>query len=137
MSHADPQPQATAASVEFLGVLFILAGALTTLIGASTLALGIAAAALTRAVGRTANGQFAADLTAAAFGALAILALLWGLAHVVTGLRLRRYQHWSRMAALMLGCVDLVLLPFGTALGAYSLWTLLREDARQRFERVP
>jgi hypothetical protein len=27
-----------------------------------------------------------------------------------------------------------VLLPNGTALGGYSLWTLLRDDARRLFE---
>jgi hypothetical protein len=38
------------------------------------------------------------------------------------------------MAALVLGSIDLVLLPYGTAVGVYSLWTLLREDAKQLFE---
>jgi hypothetical protein len=35
---------------------------------------------------------------------------------------------------MMLGTVDLLLLPYGTALGVYSLWILLREDAKQLFE---
>jgi hypothetical protein len=30
--------------------------------------------------------------------------------------------------------VDLLLLPYGTALGVYSLWILLREDSKQLFE---
>jgi hypothetical protein len=34
----------------------------------------------------------------------------------------------------MLGTVDLLLLPYGTALGVYSLWILLREDAKRMFE---
>jgi hypothetical protein len=33
----------------------------------------------------------------------------------------------------MLGSVDLLLLPYGTALGCYALATLLREDARRLF----
>ncbi len=122
--------------VDLLGALFVIWGALTMLIGASTLALGIAAAALVRSAGRTGGGQFAAGLTAATFVALAVLALVWGLAHVVVGTRLRRRRHWARMAALLLGSLDLLLLPYGTALGIYSLWTLLREHAKPLFAPI-
>ena len=124
---------ASASHVDLLGGLFMIWGMLTMLIGASTLALGIAAASLI-ASGRTSGGQFAASLTAAAFGTLAILALIWGAVHLAVGMLVRRHRHWSRHAALMLGTVDLLLLPYGTALGAYSLWTLLRPDAKHLFE---
>ena len=33
----------------------------------------------------------------------------------------------------MLGSVDLVLLPYGTALGVYTLWALLSEDGKKLF----
>jgi hypothetical protein len=108
-------------------------GALTMLIGASTLALGIAAAALVASAGRAGTGQFGAGLTAITFMTLAVLALIWGGVHLMVGTLVRRRRHWSRHAALMLGTVDLLLLPYGTALGVYSLWILLREDAKQLF----
>jgi hypothetical protein len=110
--------------VDLLGALFIIWGALTMLIGASTLALGIAAAALVASAGRAGTGQFGAGLTAVTFLTLAIM----------VGTLVRRRRHWSRHAAMMLGTVDLLLLPYGTALGVYSLWILLREDAKQLFE---
>jgi hypothetical protein len=120
------------AQVEFVGALFVIWGALTTLIGTSTLALAIGAVALITASSR--HGQHvAAGLTAAAFFTLAVIAILWGVAHIVVGVPLRRRRHWSRLAALMLGSVDLALLPYGTALGAYALWVLLREDAKKLF----
>lgn len=127
------QSSSTFSHVDLLGVLFILWGILTMLIGASTLALGIAAAALVRSVVSAGGGGFGASLTAAAFTTLAVLALAWGGAHLLVGLVLRRRRHWSRHAALMLGTVDLLLLPYGTALGVYSLWSLLREDAKSLF----
>ena len=65
---------------------------------------------------------------------LAVLALIWGGVHLMVGTLVRRRRHWSRHAALMLGAVDLLLLPYGTALGVYSLWILLREDAKRLFE---
>ena len=108
-------------------------GVLTMLIGASTMALGIAAASLV-ASGRAGTGQFGASITAVMFMTLAVLALIWGAVHLMVGTLVRRHRHWSRHAALMLGTVDLLLLPYGTALGVYSLWTLLREDAKRLFE---
>ncbi len=122
-----------AAQVDFLGVLFIVWGLLTTLVGVSTLALGVGAVALIASASRGGGGQFAAGVTAAAFTALAIIAMLWGAAHVVVGVPLRRHRPWSRLGALMLGSVDLLLLPYGTALGVYAIWILLHEDGKKLF----
>jgi len=118
--------------VDFVGVLFIVWGLLTTLLGVSTLALGIGAIALLASPTRD-GVQVAAGLTAATFTALAIIAMLWGSAHVVVGMALRRRRPWARMMALMLGSVDLVLLPYGTALGIYALWVLLNEQGKRVF----
>jgi hypothetical protein len=110
-------------------------GALTILIGASTLALGMAAASLISAAAESGRGGFAASLTAATFTLFALLAAIWGGVHVVVGVQVRRRRHWSRHGAIMLGSVDLLLLPYGTALGVYALWILLREDAKRIFDQ--
>ena len=120
--------------IDLVGVLFFLWGLLTTLVGLSTLALGIGAIALVASGTPGGGGQFAAGITAAAFTALALVAILWGVAHIVVGVPLRRRRHWSRVAALVLGSVDLVLLPYGTALGCYALWVLLGEEGKKLFE---
>ena len=111
-------------------------GGLTILIGASTLALGMAAASLISAAAEAGRGQFAASLTAATFTMFALLAMLWGAAHVFIGLLVRRRRHWSRLGAILLGSVDLLLLPYGTALGVYALWVLLREESKKLFEQT-
>ena len=120
--------------VDLLGVLFVLWGLLTTLAGLSTLALGIGALALIASGAPGGGGQFAAGVTAADFTTLALIAILWGTAHVVVGVPLQRRRHWSRVAGLVLGSVDLVLLPYGTALGCYALWALLSEEGKKLFE---
>jgi hypothetical protein len=122
--------------VDFIGALFVIWGALTILVGVSTLALGVGAVALITSASRQGAAHFAAGLTAAAFVALAAIAILWGVAHISVGVPLRRRRHWSRLAALMLGSVDLLLLPYGTALGVYALWILLREDAKKLFDET-
>ena|SRR5580765_2527103 len=120
--------------VDLVGTLFVIWGILTTLIGLSTLALGIGAVAIiTSASHGGGGGQVAAGLTAAAFTTLAIIAMVWGVAHVGVGVPLRRHRPWSRLVALMLGSVDLVLMPYGTALGVYALWVLLNEDTKGLF----
>jgi hypothetical protein len=119
--------------VDFVGVLFIVWGLLTTLVGVSTLALGVGAVALVASAGHLGAGQLAAGLTAAAFTTLALIAILWGSAHVIVGVPLRRRTPWSRLAALMLGSVDLLLLPYGTALGIYALYVLLHEEGKALF----
>ena len=118
--------------VDLLGALFMIWGVLTMLLGASMLALGIAAASLSG----SGDGRvgFAVNLTAATFVVLAVLALAWGVAHLFVGRQLRRRLPGARLAALILGSVDLLLLPYGTALGIYALWVLLHEDVKRLFE---
>ena len=120
------------AHVDFVGVLFIVWGLLTTLVGVSTLALGVGAIALMSQSSRS-GGQVAAGLTLVIFATLAVIAIIWGAAHVVVGVPLRQRKPWARLVALMLASVDLVLLPYGTALGVYALWVLLNEQGKTLF----
>jgi hypothetical protein len=121
--------------VDLVGILFVIWGMLTALVGLSTLALGIGAVALIASASRGGGGgQVAAGLTAAAFTTLAVIAIVWGAAHVAVGVPVRRRRPWARLLALMLGSVDLLLLPYGTALGIYTLWVLLNEEGKKLFE---
>ena len=122
------------AHVDFVGVLFIVWGVLTTLVGLSTLALGVSAVALIASASRGGGGgQVAAGVTAVVFTALALAAIIWGVVHIAVGVPLRQRKPWARLVALMLGGVDLLLLPYGTALGVYTLWVLLNEEGKSLF----
>jgi hypothetical protein len=118
--------------VDFVGILFIVWGALTALVGLSTLALGVGAASLASSM-NSGGGHVAAGLTAAAFFTLAGIAIVWGVGHVLIGVPLRRHRPGARLMALMAGSIDLLLLPFGTALGCYALWVLLSEQGKAVF----
>jgi hypothetical protein len=122
-----------ASHVDLVGILFIVWGGLTMLIGVSTLALGAGALALLGSASRGGGRRVAAIITAAAFITIAIITILWGLAHVILGISLRRQRHWSRVVALVLAAVDTLLLPYGTALGVYALWVLLSEKGKAAF----
>ena len=118
--------------VDLLGLLFIVWGLLTVVIGVSTLALGVGAVALISS-SRGGGGHVAAGITAVAFTTLAVIAMGWGAAHVIVGVPLRRRTPWSRLLALLLGSVDLLLLPYGTAIGVYALYVLLNERGKALF----
>jgi hypothetical protein len=76
----------------------------------------------------------AAGLTAATFATVGIFALLWGGAHTWAASLLRGRAPAGRVLMLALAVVNLLVLPFGTALGAYALWVLLTHEGRQLFQ---
>lgn len=59
--------------------------------------------------------------------ALAGFAAAWGL--------LER-QPWARVLTLVLGFVSLIHIPFGTALGIYTIWVLLPAQADEEYRRL-
>jgi hypothetical protein len=119
--------------VDLLGTLASLWGALAMLVGVSMLLL--AAGALAELLAPVANRVgFAAGLTAAVFAVIGVFALVWGGAHVWAAVLLKRRRASGRVLSLALALVNLLVLPFGTAFGAYALWVLLRDDGRRLFE---
>ena len=116
---------------DFLGLLYVAWGAIFALVGLAGLALAAGALAIARGGGPVSVGsEFAAGLTAFTFGGIAVLALLLGGLHLWLGAALRRYRPWARLFALALAVINLVLFPFGTALGGYAFWVLLTEEGR-------
>ena len=119
--------------VDLLGTLASLWGALAMLMGVSMLLL--AAGALAELLAPVANRvDLAASLTAAVFASIGIFALMWGGAHVWAAVLLKRRLASGRVLSLALALVNLLVLPFGTAFGAYALWVLLRDEGRRLFE---
>jgi hypothetical protein len=119
--------------VNLLATLASLWGALAMLVGVSLLLL--AAGAMAELLAPAANRvDFAATLTAALFVLLGVFALVWGGAHVWAAVLLRRRRAFGRVLSLALAVVNLLVLPFGTAFGAYALWVLIRDEGRRLFE---
>ena len=120
---------------EVLALLYLGWGALFALVGIAGFALMAGALAIARSHGPVAApSDLAAGVTAFTFGLLAVLALLWGVVHLWLGASLRRYRPWARLAALGLAVINVVLFPFGTALGAYACWVLMTEEGRRLYD---
>ena len=52
---------------------------------------------------------------------------------LLTGIGLLKRKPWSRIAAAVLGILNLMNFPFGTAVGIYTLWILLQNEAADHF----
>jgi hypothetical protein len=119
--------------VTLLGILSSLWGALAGLVGVSMLLLAAGATTLSNMPdGETV--ALAAGLTAAIFASIGVFSLIWGVAHVWAAMLLRRRAPAGRILMLGLAFVNLLVFPFGTALGGYALWSLLTHDGRRLFE---
>jgi hypothetical protein len=119
--------------VNLLGTLESVWGALAMLVGVSMMLLSVGALAELLDPSGTAV-EFAAGLTAAVFALIGVFALIWGAAHLWAALLLKRRRPLGRIVSLGLAIVNLLVLPFGTAFGAYALWVLLTDEGRRLFE---
>ena len=55
---------------------------------------------------------------------------------VVAGWGLLERRPWARMLAIVLGCFNLVDMPFGTALGIYTMWVLLPARSEEEYRQI-
>jgi hypothetical protein len=119
--------------VNLLGMLATLWGALAMLAGVSLLLL--AAGAFAQLYDPVGDGVgIAAGLTAGAFVLLGTFAVVWGALHLLAANWLKQRKPVGRVLLLALAVTNLLVLPFGTALGLYALWVLLTNDGRRLFE---
>jgi len=58
---------------------------------------------------------------------------LFELPGLATGWALLSYRPWSRPLNITISIFDLLNIPFGTALGAYSLWVMFRPETAELF----
>jgi glucose uptake protein GlcU len=59
-----------------------------------------------------------------------------GLLGILAGWGLMDRQPWARTLAIVLGCIALMKISIGTALGIYTLWVLLPAESEQEYRRT-
>lgn len=52
---------------------------------------------------------------------------------IIGGIGLFKRKEWARILLLILSAIELLNIPFGTALGIYSIWVLVQENTIQLF----
>jgi hypothetical protein len=66
---------------------------------------------------------------------VSIFVLAKGAAGFLAGWGLLNREPWGRVLALVLGFLALIHVPFGTALGIYTLWVLLPADSEAEYAK--
>ena len=122
--------------IDLLGVLYFGAAGIGIVLALALLSLGVGAATIA-AEATTDAGHLAARLTAATLFTFALSLAVWSAVQAWTGRGLRERRRWARHGGLVLAVLNLFILPFGTALGVYTLWVLVHQQARREFEPVP
>ena len=122
----DQKTQSIEQHVKILGWLHIIL---------SSLMIPIAIIAFVALVG---GGLLSGDADAAV--GLSILGvvvsgflLLLAIPGILGGWGLLKRKSWARLVALIIGGLNLMSFPFGTALGVYTLWVLLQDGASDYF----
>jgi len=116
--------------IDVLGLLHMVWGTFGVLSGISLAILATGTHAALTVAGSIGAGPRAAVWL---LGVTAVLMMIFGAAWFATGRRLRRLEVQGRQVALALAIANLLVIPFGTALGIYTFWVLLNNDARSAF----
>jgi hypothetical protein len=75
-------------------------------------------------------------LSIVGFVVFAVLFLI-SIPALIGGIGLLKRRNWARVLLMIISAVNLINVPFGTALGVYTLWVLLQEETQRMFTLSP
>jgi hypothetical protein len=113
--------------IQIVAALHIAMGALSLLGAIAVFAVLGLAGGIVVSQGEHQAGGIIGIVAVVLGGFLAVLAL----PGIIGGWALFAGRSWGRPFVMVLGVIHLINIPFGTALGIYTLWALLREPPRQ------
>ena len=69
--------------------------------------------------------------------AVALFFVLLSAPGMIGGIYLLKYRPWARILVLVLGFINLIEIPIGTALGIYTIWVLFKNETVDLFTPSP
>ena len=67
---------------------------------------------------------------------IGVALLLKSAVGIAAGLGILQREAWGRVLAIVLGVISLLSVPFGTALGVYTLWVLASPNADTEYQAL-
>lgn len=122
--------------VKTLAVLHIVFGSLGVLVALGMLLLFGGIAGLVGATDTSGDAHIAIPVLGSIGAFLFFLLLVLSLPGIIAGVGLLQFQPWARILTIVLSVLDLIHVPFGTALGVYGLWVLLSQGTERLFQRA-
>ena len=106
-----------------LGILWLAFSALNALVGGVLFILANTVLAHLHEMG--ASSDVPTGFLQSLFGTIGVLVVAKAAAGFLAGWGLLQRKPWARMLTVVLAFIALFHIPFGTALGIYTLWVLL------------
>ena len=69
--------------------------------------------------------------------AVALFFVLLSAPGMIGGIYLLKHRPWARILVLVLGFINLIEIPIGTALGIYTIWVLFKNETVDLFTLSP
>jgi len=103
------------------------------LMGAGILLLVFSGAAGIVSASNEPDAQVALPFIGITGMALVTFLVALSLPGIIVGIGLFRLRPWARIAGIVLCLLSLMMIPFGTLLGAYGLWVLFAGETEKLF----
>jgi hypothetical protein len=123
--------------VKVLGILHIIFGCLGLMVGLGLFLLFGGIAGLAGANSHDGDALIAVPILGGLGLVIFIAIALISLPGIIAGWGLLSFQPWARILTIILSCLELLHIPFGTALGVYGLWVLLSVEGQALFAHPP
>ena len=68
---------------------------------------------------------------------IALFFVLLSVPGFIGGVYLLKHRPWARILVLVLGFINLIEIPIGTALGIYTIWVLFKNETIELFTTSP
>ena len=121
--------------VRILGWLNVIWGGFIALAGLLVFLILGGIAGIVGATGHDDDTVLAAPILGGIGGIIFIILLILALPSLIGGIGLLQLKPWARIVMIILSALHLFGVPFGTALGIYGLWTLLKPETEALFQR--
>ena len=115
--------------VTILGILFISFGCLLC-VG------GIVVNLVVPMAGNISGNDVAMRITSIIGDTLGIFLVILSIPNILGGIGLLKRKYWARILILVLCFLSLLSIPFGTALGIYGIWILLKSETVEIFNQT-
>ena len=126
-----------ASHIKILGVLNIVLGALGIAVGLGVMLLLGGIGAVVGAADHSGDGIIALPILGGIGFFVFAIVLVLSVPGIIAGIGLLKFRPWARVLAIVMSALNLLNVPFGTALGVYGLWALLSVEGQRLFEQRP
>lgn len=117
--------------IKILSVLFIIFGILGLVFAAIVFFLGAGAVATILSSDNSPDAQVAAGWAGGCMTFIAALIGVLSIPSLIAGWGLTKRKAWARILTIVIGALNLLNMPIGTAIGLYAIIIMMNDETKQ------